>query len=401
MLICQQFTSVTDVIKKEINLFELLDVKPENQKKLISILFHFTGGIPRLIQCTLGGIISRQNEKRKTCEWWMNQLTTPHSKFCEDIHDTYGTINVNFPNELVGINELKKHLYIAMLSPGELNLNAKIEINGLETGIAILDLFSQYCLYQVAEKKFVVPLLLLKKFSDVLGPTLTWGACAIIADGETWERLCCVAITVVYNELLPVTFLNFVADGYYLDMSNIFAKYPKVTTKCKEKNKLTDNMKTIHPNQVNSYLEFVNFPGSGKIFQFGSQSTMADGLIDFGTKEFVVAIIAKCYSQEMADKEFTSSFLETELKKLKCLVEGEKHYNTILALFVAPFLSNTFDDAKGKLFCSGEQSLSKNSRKPVLVPDGISLLIADPEILQKEIPLKYLASFHFCVNNNI
>ena len=392
MLICQQF-SVMDEEIKEINLFELLDVKTENQQNFIRILLQFTGGIPRLVHCTLSGIFSRQNEKRKTCEWWMKQLTMAQSRFCEDIHDTYGaSINVDFPKELIGINELKKHLYFAILSPDKLNLNAKIEINGVDTKIAVLDLFSKYCLYQVDDKKFVVPLLLLKKFSDVLGPTLTWGACAIIAGGETWERLCCVSITVVYNELLPDFFLSSVANDYTLDTSNIFTKYPKVTTKCNKKMELTENMRTIHPNHVNSFLKFVNFPGSGRIFQFGSQSAMADGLIDFGTNEFVAAIIAKNYSQEQANKDFTSGFLGTELEKLKCLVEGEKQYNTILAIFVAPFLSKTYDDAKGKLFCSGKNFLSKNSKKSLLVPVGINLLIADPEILQKEIPLTYLAS---------
>ena len=265
-----------------------------------------------------------------------------------------------------------------------------IEVNGSQ--IAVMELLAMYCLYQVDVKKFVVPLLLLKKFSGALGTTLAWGACSVIAGGETWERLCCVSITVVYKELLPPSFVKHVAADYTLDASNIFTKYPKVTTNTNIE-ELKENMFTIHPNQVNSYLDFVNFPGSERILQFAPQSAMADGLIDFGTKEFVVAIIAKYYSQEQAIKNFGPMFLETELEKLKCLVEGEKkQYKKVLALFVAPFLSNTYNEAKGKLFCGENNFLSDTSRESFQVPEGITLLKADPEILQKEIPLEFLAT---------
>jgi len=45
---------------------------------------------------------------------------------------------------------------------------------------------------------------------------------------------------------------------------------------------------------------------------------MADGLIDFGTKEFVVVIIAKCYSPIQVRDKFTLKFLSDELEKIKC-----------------------------------------------------------------------------------
>lgn len=336
-LICGEFQASFGRHLKKLNLFELLDVKAENVQTFISTLVQFTGGIPRLMHSTLSEIVFLQNEKRNSYEWWMKQLTAD-STFCKELSSAHAAeINVNFPDGLPGIKELRKQLYFALFSPADLNLEALVEVNGSQ--ITVMELLSMYCLYQIDVKKFVVPLLLLKKFSGAVGTTLAWGACSVIAGGETWERLCCVSITVVYKELLPPSFVRHVAADYTLDASNIFTTHPKVTT-ITSIEELKENMFTIHPNQVNSYLEFVNFPGSGRILQFGPQSAMADGLIDFGTNEFVVAIIAKYYSQEQANKKFGPKFLQTELEKLKCLVEGEKkQYNVVLALFVAPFLS--------------------------------------------------------------
>ena len=52
---------------KEIDLFEFLDVKVDDHKQFISLLWQFTGGIPRLIHCTLSGIDFLQNTKKNSC----------------------------------------------------------------------------------------------------------------------------------------------------------------------------------------------------------------------------------------------------------------------------------------------------------------------------------------------
>ena len=86
----------------------------------------------------------------------------------------------------------------------------------------------------------------------------------------------------------------------------------------------------------------------------------------------------------MQTKNLVQKFLEKELKKLQCLLEGkEQHYDTVLALFFAPFLNDTFNAAKGKVFSEGENCLSeKYATEPFVVPVGITLLIVDPAILR-------------------
>ena len=262
---------------------------------------------------------------------------------------------ISFPDGLSGIEEVKKYLYFAIFSPDKLDLNTMAEIN--KEKIAVLDLFSRYCLYQVDEKKFIVPLLLFNQFSEALGYALAWSACTVTAH-KTWEKLCCVAIAEVYKQVLPADFLELVAIDYALEMDKIFqTSFPKVVTKTIE-----NELKTIHQNQVNSFLKAVQFPKSMRICQFGD---IVDGLIDFGTNKFVVAIISKCYSQNLiVDNQFNPKFLETELKKLECFLAGkDRHYDTVLALFVAPFLNSTFNDAKGKVFRQGSHHLSQSSHK--------------------------------------
>ena len=60
----------------------------------------------------------------------MKQLTVD-SQFCKDINETYGMeFKISFPNELSGIEEVKRYLYQAISSPDKLNLDAMVEING-------------------------------------------------------------------------------------------------------------------------------------------------------------------------------------------------------------------------------------------------------------------------------
>lgn len=72
--------------------------------------------------------------------------------------------------------------------------------------------------------------------------------------------------------------------------------------------------------------------------------------------------IAKCYARNQAEKDFSPKFLTNELDKLKCLVEGEeqKDYQKVLAVFVAPFLNDTFDEAKGIIFSPEITDYQKN-----------------------------------------
>ena len=128
-------------------------------------------------------------------------------------------------------------------------------------------------------------------------------------------------------------------------------------------------MKAIYQNQVINYLKFVNFQGSRRICHFAPESAMADGLIDFGTKNFVVAIIAKPYSQDTANNKFDLKFLETELQKLECLLEDIRYYDKVLALFVA-FLNNTFNDVKGNIFPEST-SYQKGLPHLLLYPVGL------------------------------
>ena len=116
---------------------------------------------------------------------------------------------------------------------------------------------------------------------------------------------------------------------------------------------------SILPSQVNTFLKIVKFFNNQQICQFAPQSHMADGLIDIGTNKFVVTVIAKCYSPTQAK----NKFLTKELDKLKCnlLANTNQYYESVLALFMAPSLSNSFQEARGKFYPPGKHFLSKEN----------------------------------------